>query len=251
MNLEFKDHFSVNSEKYKKYRPEYPPALFTYLASISPTREIAWDCATGTGQTAKGLIQFFKKVVATDPSKSQIRNAEKRKGIHYAVGAAEQSHLQDGEADIITVSQALHWFRIHDFFQEADRVLKTNGILAVWSYNLLAITPVVDRLIAHFYHETLGDYWPQERRMVENEYDEIDFPFQKIRPPSFAMQAEWNLDELIGYLSTWSAVKEFQSTHAESPVINLYEKICPYWGNPNEKMTINWPLSLKIRKKIS
>jgi len=32
----FKDHFSVHSEKYSKYRPDYPAVLFKFLSSITP-----------------------------------------------------------------------------------------------------------------------------------------------------------------------------------------------------------------------
>lgn len=251
VSLEFKDHFSVNSENYKKYRPEYPAELFSYLASISPANEIAWDCGTGSGQTAKGLIRYFKRVVASDPSRSQIENAEAIKGIKYLVATAEASTLENGKIDLITVSQALHWFQVRDFFNESKRVLKPNGILAVWSYNLLSVTPSIDRIIAHFYSKTLGDYWPEERKLVESGYSEIVFPFLEVTPPYFEMRAEWNLYELIGYISTWSAVKEFQSANTVSPIDNLYEEICQYWGEPSRKMSINWPLTLKIRKKIT
>jgi ubiquinone/menaquinone biosynthesis C-methylase UbiE len=251
VSLEFKDYFSVNSENYKKYRPEYPTALFAYLASISPAKELAWDCGTGSGQTAKGLVKFFKSVVASDPSRPQIENAEGIKGIKYLVATAENSTLENGKIDLITVSQALHWFRIGNFFNEAERVLKPNGILAVWSYNLLSVSPRIDKIISHFYSKILGDYWPEERKLVESGYNEIVFPFLEVTPPYFEMRAEWNLYELIGYISTWSAVKEFQSANTVSPIDNLYEKVCQYWGEPSRKMSICWPLTLKIRKKIT
>ncbi|OGR01673.1 MAG: hypothetical protein A2511_09770 [Deltaproteobacteria bacterium RIFOXYD12_FULL_50_9] len=251
MNTDFKDHFSVNSENYKKYRPEYPAELFAYLASLSPAQEKAWDCGTGSGQTAKGLVRFFKSVIASDPSSSQIKNAEKISGIEYLVTTAENSTLADEECDIITVSQALHWFRLKDFFKEADRVLKPDGILAVWSYNLLSVSPGIDPIITDFYSKTLGDYWPVERKLVETSYNDIVFPFQEVIPPDFAMQAEWNLPELIGYISTWSAVKEFQTANSISPLGDLYEQLCQSWGKPSRKMTVSWPLTLKIRKKIT
>lgn len=251
MPLGFKDHFSVNSEDYKKYRPEYPAALFAYLASISPAQERAWDCGTGSGQTAKGLVRFFKRAVASDPSRAQIENAGVTPGIEYLLATAEDSTLESGIIDLITVSQALHWFEIGDFFKEAERVLKPNGILAVWSYNLLSVTPSLDKIIAQFYGTTLADYWPPERRLVETAYEEIVFPFLEVIPPSFAMQAEWNLRELVGYLSTWSAVKEFQAAHAASPIGSLYEELGHYWGEPSMKRSIKWKLTLKTRKKIT
>lgn len=93
MNRNFKDHFSFDSGGYKKYRPKYPKTLFSYLSSISPAKNLAWDCATGTGQTAKGLAEQFKKVAATDPSVSQLKNADRNDNIFYVASTAEQSVL--------------------------------------------------------------------------------------------------------------------------------------------------------------
>ena len=73
--IHFKDHFSVNSEKYSKHRPGYPEVLFKFLSSITPGHNLAWDCATGSGQAAHGLVEYFHKVIATDASKRQIKNA--------------------------------------------------------------------------------------------------------------------------------------------------------------------------------
>lgn len=50
----FRDHFSSTSNRYAAYRPDYPAALFTWLASGSPGRATASDCATGSGQAAHG-----------------------------------------------------------------------------------------------------------------------------------------------------------------------------------------------------
>jgi methylase of polypeptide subunit release factors len=71
----FKDHFSRHAADYAKFRPRYPNELFAYLASISPSHERAWDCATGNGQAAGALAAKFHSVIATDGSAKQIENA--------------------------------------------------------------------------------------------------------------------------------------------------------------------------------
>jgi hypothetical protein len=37
--------------------------------------------------------------------------------------------------DLITVSQALHWFDLNLFYPEAQRVLNKKGTLAIWAYD--------------------------------------------------------------------------------------------------------------------
>lgn len=247
--MTFKDHFSENSKAYRQYRPEYPAELFSYLFSISSGNERAWDCATGTGQSAQGLAHYFSEVIATDASQSQINNAKRIRGITYLVSAAEKTEIEAQSIDVITVAQALHWFDIRLFFQEAERVLKPKGILAVWSYNLAKIKPDIDDVINHFYSAVLERYWPEERKMVESGYEEISFPFEKIEPPSFDMNLKWDLAEVLGYINTWSAVKKYSADSGINPVETLRKELAAIWGEPSVRLDVTWPLTLHVRLK--
>lgn len=48
--MSFEDHFSRAAQDYARHRPSYPTELFSYLASVSPGLDLAWDCGTGNGQ---------------------------------------------------------------------------------------------------------------------------------------------------------------------------------------------------------
>jgi SAM-dependent methyltransferase len=244
--VKFKDYFSSDSADYAQYRPRYPTALFEYLASIAPNRTLAWDCATGNGQAARGLAGFFQQIIATDGSEKQIANAERHDRIHYRVATAEQSGLESGSADLITVAQALHWFRVQEFFDEAKRVLKPSGVLAVWSYNLPGISPPIDRLVAHFYRATVGPYWDPDRKLVETGYRTVPFPFHELAVPKFQMEANWSLPHLLGYLRTWSATKKFVIAQGFDPVVGLAAELAAVWGEPESNRTVSWPLSLRV-----
>ena len=52
----FKDNFSAVAGTYARHRPTYPYALFDWLTSVAPAREMAWDCTCGNGQAAVGLV---------------------------------------------------------------------------------------------------------------------------------------------------------------------------------------------------
>jgi len=73
--MKFRDHFSEQAQTYARHRPHYPDELFEYLASIAPGRDLAWDCGTGNGQAALGLARHFNRVVASDASSEQIKQA--------------------------------------------------------------------------------------------------------------------------------------------------------------------------------
>ncbi|MGV6827267.1 MAG: class I SAM-dependent methyltransferase [bacterium] len=246
---EFKDHFSTGSAAYNAHRPGYPAALFDYLATLCPERKLAWDCATGTGQSALSLSTRFEQVIATDASPTQIEQAVSRDNIDYRVAPAERTDIADSSLDLITVAQALHWFDLDGFQLECRRVLKPGGILSAFTYNLLTIEAAIDQIVNHLYQDVVGSYWPPERTLVETGYAAIDFPLEEISTPAFAMEAQWNLSNLVGYLGTWSAVKRYIGHRPENPVAALIPALEDAWGDPENTRLVQWPLSVRVWRK--
>src|SRR5438046_8672445 len=113
----FKDHFSGHAADYARFRPNYPPQLFNYLASISPEQELAWDCATGNGQAAVGLAEHFAKVIATDASARQIESAQPHPSISYGIAPAEASGIDAESVDLSLAAQALHCIELNRLFR--------------------------------------------------------------------------------------------------------------------------------------
>lgn len=242
----FKDHFSAHASAYARYRPRYPEALFAYLASLCPAHERAWDCATGNGQAARGLAPHFAHIVATDASAEQIGHAAPHPRVAYHVAPAAHSPLAAHTADLVTVAQALHWFDLDGFYAEVNRVLKPGGVLAVWTYGLFQVNPALDAVIARYYEDLVGPFWPPERRLVEDRYRSLPFPFEEIQPPDFAMHLEWSLDDLVGYLGTWSATRRFIKAHDTDPVAQIAQALSSAWGDPAETKPVRWTLPLRV-----
>src|ERR1700730_15450197 len=113
-----KDLFSGHADQYAAARPHYPESLYKFLTDLVPEHQFAWDCATGSGQAAVALSQYFTKVLATDLSPQQLEHAIKKPNIEYKVMLAEHADLPDSCVDLVTVAQAVHWFDIEVFFQE-------------------------------------------------------------------------------------------------------------------------------------
>lgn len=241
----FKDHFSGHAADYAKFRPNYPPKLFDHLASISPERELAWDCATGSGQAAVGLAEHFAKVIATDASAQQIESAQRHPGISYRVAPSEASGIEPGSVDLILVAQALHWFDMDRFFTEAKRVSKESGILAVSTYTHVSVNPEIDEILSKFYRETTGPYWPPERDLVETNFESIRFPFPELPSHQFEMRQQWNLAQLTGYLRTWSATKKFIAVRGFDPVDSLMQELGSVWHDREHARQVTWPLKLR------
>ena len=244
--MAFKDHFSAQADRYTQFRPRYPRALFEYLATLVDRRDRAWDCGTGGGQAAVALSEFFDEVAATDPSARQIEHAQRNPRVAYFVASAEKCPLADRSVDLVTVAQALHWFDLERFYGEVQRVARPRGVLAVWTYGLTKIDPTIDRVIWHFYADVLGAYWPPERRIVEERYQTIPFPFHELPAPELVMTAQWNLDDLVGYLGTWSSVQKYSEQHAANPLLKVQTELAAVWGSPEQVRQVTWPLLTRI-----
>lgn len=244
--MSFKDHFSVQAAEYARFRPTYPPALFDYLASLAPSRRIAWDCATGNGQAAIALASHFESVIATDASKKQISNAQPSERVHYQVAPAESSGIESNSIDLVAVAQALHWFDLPKFYEEARRVLKPGGIVAVWNYDFLQVSPAIDAIVNRFYHDVVGPFWPPERRVIEDGYATLPFPFSEIEPPPFRIEVRWSLPQLIGYLETWSATQRFIETNELNPLTLIADELESAWNGRDSAKLVVWPLTVRI-----
>jgi len=243
----FKDHFSRLAATYAAYRPVQPLAVLEWAASLVPRRAVAWDCATGNGQAACGLAPFFDRVIATDASAAQIAQATPHARVEYRVAPAEASGLADASVDLVSVAQALHWFDLDAFYREVRRVLAPGGALAVWSYMdpHVVDVPDVDAAFGRFAYGTLGAYWPPERRLVEEGYRTVAFPFDEVAAPPFDLTVRWTLDELAGYLRSWSATARYVDAHGADPVATFVDEVRGTWGDAEMRHAIRWRYAIR------
>lgn len=240
------DHFSTVSSQYAASRPRYPQCLYKWLAHIAPGRERAWDCACGNGQAASDLADYFSHVVATDLSVEQLREAKLHSRIEYRVAVAESSGLPANSFDLVTVAQALHWLEYDHFYKEARRVLRPNGVLAAWCYGTGSIAVgQVEAVFQDFYQNIVGTYWQPERKLVEDGYRTLPFPQPELTVPTFRMELEWSLEELLGYVRSWSATALYIQSRGSDPVPNLQRSLLASWGDPRSRKLIRWPLSVR------
>ena len=243
----FIDNFSTQSKEYSFSRPTYPESLFEFLSTVTPKKNLAWDCATGNGQAAIGLSKYFKKVIASDASKNQIRHGFQRGNIDYKLFPAENAELNNDSVDIVTVAQALHWFDFEKFYINVKRVGKKDGIIAVWSYDMHKINPQIDKVTDRLDvdGEILGSYWDKETKYVKEKYKTIPFPFNEISVPSFKTMLYWNLHQLWDYMKTWSSVKKYYSENKRDPLDLVRPELNTLWGDELDKKEVTWNINIR------
>lgn len=237
--------FSTISDKYARFRPDYPAAIFDFLYPLLKRKDSAWDCGTGNGQVARELALDFTTVEATDLSPQQIAHAFQADNINYSVQKAEHTNFAEDSFDLVTVGQAVHWFDFDRFYEEVKRVGNSNSVIALFGYNLCQITPEIDQIIRIFYKDILGTYWAPERTYIEQNYQTIPFPFRELETPEVTNIKLWKLEDLIGYLNTWSAVQKYTQENTKRPLDLIEKELTEAWGNA-EVRKINFPIIFRV-----
>jgi len=241
-----KDLFSNQSADYARYRPSYPADLFNYIIQFTTSQQRAWDCATGNGQAAIALAEYFEEVSATDISARQLEKAITHSKIKYAVSSEENSGFSDNSFDLVTVAQAYHWFNFEGFKKEVIRVLKPTGIVAVWGYSLVSTEDeALNNLIIDFYTNVIGKYWDPERKYVDDHYSTIPFPFTELPSKEFSISTRWSLEDFIGYLNSWSSVQHYIKANQNDPVKEFGKLLAGVWGEEEYKI-FRFPVFLRI-----
>ena len=239
------DHFSAVAGEYAEYRPSYPAAMVAFLAELAPSRGLAWDCATGSGQAAVLLAREFTRVVATDLSPQQLAHAAQAPNIEYRQGRESESGLADASCDLVTAAQAAHWFDLPRFHAEVNRVLKPGGIVAIWGYGVIRIDPAIDPIVEWFEHDRVGRYWPPGREHAHAQYRTLAFPYPRLDAPPFVMEHRWTRARFVGYLGTWSAVERGTRAEGRDPIPEIAAKLAPLWPD-HEARVIRWPIHLLV-----
>lgn len=242
--------FGKDACAYRKFRPEYPEALFKYLSSLTSEHKLAWDAATGSGQAASRLSNYYESVVASDIDQKQLDVAQAIDNVKYYCWPSERTEIESDSVDLITVAQAVHWFELDAFYQEAKRVGKNGAIIAVWGYSDTQITPEIDHITLRFTDEILSmKYWPKENYHVKTQYRELIFPFQKIDVPEiFSITKELDYSQLIGYFNSFSGTKIYEKKNGINPIEVIRKDLEVAWGDLAMKRTVIWPLFLLVGK---
>ncbi len=243
--------FSTVAREYANFRPGYPPELFAWLARVAPQRDAVWDCGCGSGQASTALAGHFSVVHATDVAPEQIAAAKPHARVRYSVAPAEHSGLPAASVDLVTVAQALHWFDVPAFYAEARRVARRGAVLAVWNYPRPKFVDAdLDRLFLEFYSGVVGPYWPAERRHIEANYTTLPpFPAEwtELPHPEFGLTLEWSLEQVLGYVSSWSATARYRKALGEDPVPQLRASLQPAWPSSGIA-TIRMPIGLRAAR---
>lgn len=239
--------FDKGGRAYVRFRPDYPPELAEALARAAPSHRLAVDVGCGNGQLTRQLAGHFQAVIGVDPSADQLANAHEAARVTYRRAPAEALPVADASAGLVAAAQAAHWFDLPAFYAEARRIAEPGAAIALVSYGVPEVGrgAVKDRF-ARFYRDEIGPFWPPERRLVESGYADLDFPFAERPGPRLSIARAWDLDALLGYVSTWSAVRRAAEA-GRGAILNAFaDDLSALWGEPDVPQGVAWPIRMRL-----
>lgn len=249
MALPHHKHFQDKAELYASARPTYPAALFDFLRVQCEDLENCWDCATGTGQAAESLAEFFEHVEATDVVAEPVAQGTPHPRISFSVQPAEQTNFAAHSFDLVTVAQALHWFDVQQFWTEVDRVLKPGGVFAAWGYSWPHISVDIDMVIQEKLRDVIKNFWAPQNKILWDGYQDVRFPFTSIPAPKLELTQQWSLDQLLAYFGTWSATRRCAEAQGESFFEDFAAALESVWGNPHTVRSVRMEFHMKVGRK--
>jgi SAM-dependent methyltransferase len=138
-------------------RPAPPPVLLDILclaAQVDRPRLVV-DLGSGTGLSTRPWAERADQVIGVEASPEMRAQAEAATGadnVRFVQAYAQATGLPDGEADLVTCSQALHWMEPEPTFAEAARLLRPGGVFAAYDYDW---PPVVNWEVESAFEEVL------------------------------------------------------------------------------------------------
>ena len=187
-------------------------------------------------------------MIASDPSQAQLDAAERHPKVDYRCAKAEQSGITDASVDLAVAAQAAHWFDWPRYVAEVGRVTRAGGLAALVSYGIMHLDAEAGEILARYYRDDAGPFWPPERVHVENGYAHLKWPWPAVEAPPIDMTAQWTRDELIGYVATWSATVKMVETAGPAAFDRLRDRLEQAWPS-NDKRTVRWPLAIRLARR--
>lgn len=162
---------------------------------------------------------------------------------------SEAVPVQNDKVDLITVAQAVHWFDIDRFWQEARRISRPGAIVAIWGYGFFEVDSEVDRIVMETLRNPVARYWGSGNLILIDEYRTIPFPFEELPSPKVVMRESWTLDRLLDYVGTWSALARHDQEYGPGLLETIRAKLLEVWP-AGQLREVRMPVTMRIGRAI-
>jgi ubiquinone/menaquinone biosynthesis C-methylase UbiE len=128
-----------NPTDYDAARLNLPTSLVKITRRLTglPKADLVIDLGCGTGISTRAWAAEAKQTIGIDPSESMLNMAKNYNTpyVTYELGTSDKTGLPSHCADVVTCSSAIHWMEPKSTITEVCRLLKPNGLFAIFSYS--------------------------------------------------------------------------------------------------------------------
>jgi len=234
----FSSYNREQGNNYANARPDYHPSVYEAVlnshTSTGGQFDMLVDVGCGPGLAALALAPHFSSTIGLDPSEGMITTARSLGGstsnpVRFEISTAEElgrdlsPPIQDSSVDLITASNAAHWFDMSRFWQSAARVLKPGGTVAIWTSGDARIHPsmpnaaAIQSALDKHEEDHLLPYFVPGNLLTRNRYIDLPLPWTLAEPvPGF--------DKGLFSRKDWGLGEEFFGG-AQEAGLDIFEKV--------------------------
>ena len=135
--MDTRDVYTSKAEKYARYRWDYATEAIRTIFEITriSNQSVVADIGAGTGILTRHFTGKVGHVYVVEPNMEMRSCAENLlencPQCSFVNGTSEETTLPDRSVDLITVAQAIHWFKAEPSKAEFLRIIKPGGWLVV------------------------------------------------------------------------------------------------------------------------
>ncbi|ESQ45065.1 hypothetical protein EUTSA_v10010557mg [Eutrema salsugineum] len=160
----------------------------------------------------------------------------------------------ENSMDLIVAAQAVHFFDLTTFYNVAKRVLrKEGGLIAVWVYNDIIISPEIDPIMKRLVDSTLPFRTPI-MNLAFDSYKTLPFPFESIgmgsegKPITLDIPHKLSLKGFLGFLRSWQPAMKAKEQGVELVNEDLITKFEEAWGDENQVKDVYYKAHMIVGK---
>ena len=244
--------FGKALDKYIKYRPAYPEALFREIMDmVDKPYKRAVDLGAGTGLSSFILKRYFEEVYAVEPDKKMTGEIAKTdKNIKVFKCSAEEYDTTEKSIDTVTSGNSFYWMDGEKVIKKIYSWLRTNGVFAAYRYNFPTTIEDVQDII-DMEMKKWDEYRNERLRDTEYTYRIVNSfgMFKRVEKRTVENIINLSAEELLGFFTSTSYMSEYirNIQNPISYVNSIYNNILSI--SKENKLPVNFNLELIIAVK--
>lgn len=213
------DTFERAAAAYRALRPTYPPAVFDrieqYAGDLPAVPQVV-EVGVGTGQATRQMAERGWRILGIEPGAELAAAARadlaEFETVEVRTVRFEDTDLLDATFDLVTAATAWHWIDPIVGLSKAARLLRNDGVIALWWNAHVTDTPDPRWASIRGVYE---DVAPQLARLAPLTPDRPDYDpvaelaasglFTDIERDSFPFSATYTTDEFIALIGTYAS----------------------------------------------